>query len=102
MRANDGMFTLKIDGAKILHKNFKQPYLRVEVKKDAVDFVKEGKSVFAKFVEDCDPELRPMDECLIVDEKDNLLAVGRCIMNREEMLSFSYGMAVKIRENLTS
>jgi 7-cyano-7-deazaguanine tRNA-ribosyltransferase len=102
MRANDGMFTLKLDGAKILHKNFKQPYLRVEVKKDAVDFVKEGKSVFAKFVEDCDPELRPMDECLIVDEKDNLLAVGRCIMNREEMLSFSYGMAVKIRENLTS
>jgi hypothetical protein len=23
-------------------------------------------------------------------------------MNREEMLSFNYGMAVKIRENLTS
>ncbi len=43
-----------------------------------------------------------MDECIIVDEKDNFLAVGRCIMNREEMLSFNYGMAVKTRENLTS
>ena len=100
MRANDGLFTLKIDGAKILHNNFKSPCLRVIVSKDTVDFVKDGKSVFAKFVKNCDPELRPMDECLIVDEKDKLLAVGRCIMNREEMLSFKYGMAVKSRENL--
>jgi len=101
MRASDGMFTLKLDGAKILHNSFKHPHLRVKVNSDAIDFVKEGKSVFAKFVKDCDPELRPMDECLIVDEKDNLLAVGRCILNREEMLSFNYGMAVKTRENLT-
>jgi len=102
MRASDGMFTLKLDGAKILHNSFKYPCLRVVVDKDTTDFVKEGKSVFAKFVKDCDPELRPMDECIIVDEKDNFLAVGRCIMNREEMLSFNYGMAVKTRENLTS
>ncbi len=100
MRANDGMFTLKLDGGKILHKNFKYPCLRVVVDTDAVDFIKEGKSVFAKFVKDCDPELRPMDECLIVDEKDNFLAIGRCIMNRDEMLSFNYGMAVKSREKL--
>ena len=100
MRAHDGMFTLKADGAKILHEKIKSPLLRVVVKNDAVDFVKEGKSVFAKFVEDCDPALRPLDECLIVDKKDNLLAVGRCILNRMEMLSFEYGMAVKNRENI--
>jgi 7-cyano-7-deazaguanine tRNA-ribosyltransferase len=92
------LFTLKIEGAKILHKTFKKPILRVIINKDALPFVKEGKSVFAKFVVDCDPQLRPLDECLIVDEKDNLLAVGRCILNRLEMLSFSYGMAVKSRE----
>jgi len=100
MRASDGLFTLKLDGAKLLHKNFKSPFLRVAVANDAVDFVKEGKSVFAKFVKDCDPELRPLDECLVVDKKDNFLAVGRCILNREEMLSFDYGMAVKIREKV--
>jgi len=100
MRAHDGMFTLKANGAKLLHKKFKSPYMRVIVKNDAVDFIKEGKSVFAKFVEDCDPELRPLDECLIVDKKDNLLAVGRCILNRLEMLSFDYGMAVKTREKI--
>ena len=99
MRASDGMFTLKMDGARILHKFFKYPSLRVTVEKDVVPFIKEGKSVFAKFVKDCDSELRPSDECLIVDEKDNLFAVGRCLLNRLEMLSFDYGMAVKTREH---
>jgi len=100
MRASDGLFTLKIDGGKNLHKFFKYPKLRVVVDSDAVSFVKEGKSVFAKFVKDCDPELRPFDECLIVDEQDNLLAVGRTLLNREEMLSFQNGVAVKTREHI--
>jgi len=99
MRANDGMFTLKIEGAKILHTKFKKPFLRVVVSKDAVPFVKEGKSVFAKFVKNCDSNLRPSDECLVVDEKDNLLSIGRCILNKEEMLSFDNGVAVKNRES---
>jgi len=97
MRASDGMFTLKIDGAKLLHKFFKYPTLRVVVKDDAVPFINEGKSVFAKFVEDCDTELLPLDECLIVDKKDNLLAVGRCLLNKNEMLSFNYGVAASTR-----
>ncbi len=100
MRANDGMFTLKIEGARLLHKSFKYPKLRVIIDKDAVPFIMDGKSVFAKFVKDCDPDLRPLDECLIVDEKDELLAVGRCILNREEMLAFQYGMAAKTRERI--
>jgi 7-cyano-7-deazaguanine tRNA-ribosyltransferase len=99
MRAPDGMFSLKMDGAKILHRTFKFPKLRVIVEKDASSFIKEGKSVFAKFVKDSDSELRPFDECLIVSEKDNLLAVGRCLLNREEMLSFDYGVAVKTKEH---
>ena len=97
MRASDGMFTLKMDGGKLLHKSFKYPNLRVTVEKDAIPFVKEGKSVFAKFVKDCDSKLRPLDECLIVDDKDNLIAVGRCLLNRREMLSFNVGVAVKTR-----
>ena len=98
MRASDGLFTLKLEGGKILHKKMKKPMLRVIVDKDAASFVKQGKSVFAKFVKECDPELRPFDECLIVNDKDELLAVGRCLLNRLEMLSFNYGMAVKTRD----
>jgi len=100
MRAGDGMFTLKLDGAKKLHDYIKYPGLRVIIKKDAVPFIIDGKSVFAKFVVDCDNNLRPYDECIIVDEKDTFLGVGRCLLNKIEMLSFNFGMAVKVREHI--
>ncbi len=98
MRAEDGLFTLKLDGARLLHRYFKYPKLRVVVDDDVTEFIKEGKSVFSKFVKDCDPEIRPFDECLIVNDSDDLIAVGRCFLNRKEMLSFNYGMAVKTRD----
>jgi len=100
LRAEDGFFTLKKDGGKRLHSFFRFPQMRIIVQKEAVESIKDGKSVFAKFVADCDPKLVPYDECLIVDEEDTLLAVGRCLLNREEMLSFNYGMAVKIRDSI--
>jgi 7-cyano-7-deazaguanine tRNA-ribosyltransferase len=99
MRAEDGLFTLKLNGGHCLHQFFKYPLLRVVVDADAAIFVREGKSVFARFVKDSDPGLRPYDECLIVDEQDTLLAVGQTILIREEMLSFRHGMAVKTRES---
>ncbi|MEA3457948.1 MAG: PUA domain-containing protein, partial [Candidatus Thermoplasmatota archaeon] len=100
MRAGDGLFTLKINGAKMLHNFFKYPKLRVIVQEDAAPFVKDGKSVFAKFVLNCDEDLRPFDECIIVDKNDDLLATGRCILNKIEMSSFKFGMAAKTREHI--
>jgi 7-cyano-7-deazaguanine tRNA-ribosyltransferase len=100
MRAKDGLFTLKLDGGQRLHRGLKYPLLRVVVTNDAVPFVKEGKSVFVKFVKDCDPNIRPFDECLIVNENDTLLAVGRTLLNRDEMLTFRHGMAVKTRASI--
>ncbi len=100
MRAEDGLFTLKLEGGRRLHRRFRYPLLRVVVEPDAVPFVKEGKSVFAKFVSDCDPGLRPFDECIIVDEADEFLTVGRTLLTRDEMLSFHQGMAVKTRESI--
>jgi 7-cyano-7-deazaguanine tRNA-ribosyltransferase len=100
MRAGDGLFTLKIQGGRQLHARFKYPLLRVVVTDDAEPFVREGKSVFAKFVSDCDPDLRPFDECLIVNMRDILLGVGRTFLTRNEMLSFRQGVAVKTRESI--
>jgi 7-cyano-7-deazaguanine tRNA-ribosyltransferase len=100
MRAKDGLFTLKLDGGQRLHRGLKYPLLRVVVTNDAVPFVKEGKSVFVKFVKDCDPNIRPFDECLIVNENDTFLAVGRTLLNRDEMLAFRHGMAVKTRASI--
>jgi 7-cyano-7-deazaguanine tRNA-ribosyltransferase len=100
MRASDGMFTLKEEGARRLHRGFKSPSLRVVVEDDSVEFNREGKNVFAKFVVECDDELRPMDEALVVNKNDELVAFGRALMNREEMLAFNIGIAVKIREGI--
>jgi 7-cyano-7-deazaguanine tRNA-ribosyltransferase len=100
MRAGDGMFTLKIDGAKKLHRFFKYPLLRVVVQEDAIPYILEGKSVFAKFVLDADKELRPFDECIIVNKDDDLIATGKCLLNKFEMLSFNFGIAVKTRDHI--
>ena len=100
MRAADGLFTLKLAGARRLHRAFARPLLRVCVHADAVPFIREGKSVFAKFVASCDEGLRPGDECLIVDADDILLGVGRVLLAVDEMAAFSVGVAVKPRETL--
>lgn len=98
MRAHDGMFTLRLEGGRLLHAAFPPPFIRVTVETDTAGFNRQGKNVFAKFVLDCDLELSPGDECLVVDEKDRLVAVGRLFMNRDEMLVFERGVAVHVRE----
>ena len=100
MRAEDGLFTLKLEGAHILFGAMDSPRLRVVVNGDAAEFVVQGKSAFAGFVLACDPELRPGDECLVVTEKDEFLAVGQLVMAPDEMLAFKKGMAVKVREGM--
>jgi 7-cyano-7-deazaguanine tRNA-ribosyltransferase len=100
LRARDGLFTLKAEGARILHKKFRRPKLRAIVQSDTAEFNQAGKNVFAKFVKECDDGLRPRDEVLVVDEDDKLVAVARALMNREEMLAFSKGIAARVREGI--
>ncbi len=100
MRARDGMYTLKLAGARRLHSAWEAPRMRVSVAEDAVPFVSEGKNTFAKFVVEVDPELRPGDECLVVGPDDGLLAVGRVLLNRREALSFNKGLAARVRAGI--
>ncbi|MGQ0797195.1 MAG: tRNA guanosine(15) transglycosylase TgtA [Methanobacteriota archaeon] len=100
LRAEDGLFTLKAGGARRLWKAFPRPQLRVIVDPDAVPFARDGKNVFAKFVVDADPDLRPGDEVLVVSPDDDLCAVARAAMNRREMLAFRRGVAAHVREGV--
>ena len=100
LRAEDGFFTLKAAGARRLQAAFPAPRLRIVVDADAVPFQREGKNVFAKFVKDADPELRPGDEALVVSPDDELCAVARTAMNRREMLAFRRGVAAYVREGV--
>lgn len=102
LRAHDGFFTLKPAGARRLLAAFPAPRNRVVVAADSVPFNRAGKSVFAQFVRGCDPELRPFDECLVVDEADQLVAVGHLILAPDEMPDFRTGMAVKVRDGIAA
>lgn len=100
MRAKDFFFLPTMEGASILRSNLPYPAMRVVVSDDAAPFVSEGKSAFAKFVQDCDPSILPGQEVLIVDRTDRLLATGTSMMNSREMRSFKFGMAAKVRHHL--
>lgn len=100
MRAQDGMYTLKSAGARKLHSAWGSPRSRVIVDEDAAPYARDGRSVFAQFVVEADADIRPGDEVLVVDQADELLAVGRALLNRSEMLSFQKGVAVKVRKGL--
>lgn len=97
MRASDGLFTLKKAGALKMLEVLPSPQMRVIVDDDSFEFNKEGKNVFAGFVLDCDPEIRPGDDILIVNQKDEFANVGRAVMNRMEMMAFDTGIAVRTR-----
>ncbi len=69
---------------------------RVEVAEDAVPFVREGRSLFARFVQGADPALVPGSSALLVDREDTLLAVGRLALAPHEMRAMRRGVAVHV------
>jgi 7-cyano-7-deazaguanine tRNA-ribosyltransferase len=96
-RPNDALFTLTIFGAKKLVKGFPDFKYKVQVADHVVEFVEEGGNLFAKHVVEAHPDVRPGQELVVVDRDDEVIAVGRALLNREEMLSFETGVAIKIR-----
>ena len=99
MRARDGRFTLKLEGGRLLMKLLPDPHMRVVIEDEPAEFAAKGNNVFAKFVKDCDPDIRPGDDVIVVNTKRELAAVGRALMNREEMLAFKRGIAVRVKDS---
>lgn len=98
MRANDGFLILSDLGAKRLHKHFKAPHMRVIISQESEPYALKGKSVFNKFVLDCDENIRRNDEVLIVNEDDKLLAFGKSLLSSYEIKDFNTGQAIKTRK----
>jgi len=97
IRAHDGRLVLTMAGAKRLHQLCPLPRLRVVVNQEITPYISKGRSVFAKHVINVDPQLRAGDEVLIVNENDELLAVGRAHLSPREMLDLTRGVAVNTR-----
>ncbi|PSQ17242.1 pseudouridine synthase [Halobacteriales archaeon QS_7_69_60] len=96
----DGRFTLGAAGGRRLQAALDPPAYRVVVGDDSEPFVRDGKNVFAKFVRDVDPTVRPGDEVLVEHYDGDLLAVGRAELSAAAMADFGTGMAVSVREGV--
>jgi 7-cyano-7-deazaguanine tRNA-ribosyltransferase len=99
-RARDFLFLPSIKGALILKDQLAYPRFRITVEEEAVPFVADGKSVFAKFVAGCDGDLVPGQEVLVVDREDRLLGVATSMMNCTEASTFRVGVAARVRHGV--
>ncbi len=98
----DGRFTLGIDGGRRLNAALDYPAYRVVVDDESEPFVRDEKNVFAKFVVDIGPEIRPGDEVLVTHERGELIAVGTAQLAGSAIADFETGMAVHVREGAPS
>ena len=93
MLGNDAVPRPTLRGAALLHEALAPGRGRLTVEADAAPFVREGRSVFSKFVVTADPALSPGSSALIVDPDDQLLAVGRLLLAPHEMRRLQRGIA---------
>jgi uncharacterized protein with predicted RNA binding PUA domain len=94
----DGRFTLGIAGGRRLQDDLSAPAYRVVVGDESEPHVRDGRNVFAKFVQRADDAIRPRDEVLVEHADGRLLAVGRAELSGAGMAAFETGMAVTVRE----
>ncbi|GBC75334.1 hypothetical protein HRbin06_00652 [archaeon HR06] len=96
----DGSLALTLEGAKWLSKS--ENFLKncVIVKKDVEDEIKKGKSVFAKHLTYVGERIRVNSEVIILNERREIIAVGRAKLSHNMMKYFKRGVAVKVREGL--
>lgn len=93
----NGRFTLGLEGGRRLVDALPAPTARVVVGSESEPFVRDGKNVFAKFVQAVDDDVRPNDEVAVVHADGEVLAVGRAELAADAMRDFETGMAVKVR-----
>lgn len=108
----DGGIALTIYGANILikHEHFLSNCI-IPIK-DAIPFVSEGRSLFVKHVLKCGSNVKNGSDVAIIDDKKNVLAVGRSLQsysfynqNSTDKFNALYnlrGVGVKVREGIKS
>lgn len=100
LRPIDGLFSLSIEGAKRITENSIPAKCFVTVKNDVASFIADGGDAFAAHVVKADCEIRPKDEVIVINEKGEVLAVGKAVLSGEEMAAFKTGVAVKVRRGV--
>ncbi len=97
MRAGDGLYTLRMEGARRLVKELPAPFMRVMITEDAVPFAQKGRNMFAQFIVSADEELVPKDEAIVVSPDGEPVAIGQLLLTPREIGFMKKGVAVKVR-----
>jgi 7-cyano-7-deazaguanine tRNA-ribosyltransferase len=99
-RPQNGLFTLSLFAADRIVRNTSIPHLRAVVLSEISDFIKDGRNVFCKHITEIDYNLRPLDEIIVVNQEDELLAIGKLILPVPYVKSFKSGIAIKVRKGI--
>lgn len=95
LRPSDGLFALSLEGGEVVRRASRPPRFRVIVRSGEVEFIKG--SVLRPIVVDVDPEARPGDEILVVDELDNLVGVGKLKLPPVTIKTLEKGEVARVR-----
>ena len=99
IRAQDGLFIPTLEFFKLTKELFNNTY-SIWVDKEAEEFVKSGRNVFAKFVVKASSNIRVGDEVMVLNKNDELIACGTALMTPLEVSQFKRGAAVNVRDYL--
>ncbi|TFG26140.1 hypothetical protein EU528_14925 [Candidatus Thorarchaeota archaeon] len=91
--ADTGSISLTLSGGRLLAP-LNQYWVRLDVSQ-----VKGG-SIFAVGITEADPQIRPGDEVIIINNDDKVIAVGKSEMSGREMCELNRGRAVSLRHKL--
>lgn len=103
LRPTDGLLCLSIKAAQFIRQNLAaEAHCFVTVRQDVAKYIAEGGDVFALHVVDVDLDIHAKEEVIAIDEKGEVLAVGRAMLSADEMKAFKTGVAVKVRHGCRS
>jgi len=87
-----GLFTIFKDFCEYLIKNGKF----IRIKSNDIDFIKKSKNIFKINVIEIG-KFEAYDDVAIIDEKNNLVGIGRTKISSEEFLNSKKGLVAKFR-----
>ena len=100
LRPTNEFFTLSFFSAQKIIDNTTPPKLRAIILNEVSEYIKKGRNVFCKHIIDIDENLRPMDEVIVVDQNDELLAIGRLKLPIPYVKTFKNGVAINVRKGI--
>ncbi len=96
LRASDGMFALGIEACNIIVRAVEPPKFRVVIARGEASRIKGN--IMRPVVVDIDPDLRPGDEVIVVDEDDIVVGVGRLKLPPLTVKNVEKGEIVRVRK----